>query len=51
MILVQKMGIMGLVGLLVFFMVIPLTHFISKANGGLMTRLTSLKDKRIQIST
>ena len=45
------MGLVGLVGVLVFVLVVPITHFLSKANGGPIAKLTSLKDQRIQITT
>ena len=45
------MGLVGLVGVLVFILVVPITHFISKANKVLIEKLASLKDQRIQITT
>ena len=50
-IMLNKMGVVGMVGVLIILLVIPATHLISKANSHLIKELTTLKDKRIQISS
>ena len=45
------MGIAGIAGVLSLLLSIPITHIISKANGDLIRKLATLKDRRIQVST
>ena len=49
--IIGRVGILGIVGVLVLLLVIPVSYFISKLNGRLISKLTSFKDERIQIST
>ena len=48
---VNLIGIAGLVGVISLLLSIPMTHLISKANGNLIRKLATLKDWRIQVST
>ena len=47
----SKIGIIGIVGVIALLLIIPVSYLISKCNGHLINKLTSLKDERIQIST
>lgn len=48
---VQRIGPLGIAAVGVVFLLIPITHFLSKINGRILEKLTKIKDKRIQLST
>ena len=50
-IIIKTIGFIGMIGVLVMLLVIPVTMLISKVNINIIQRLTDLKDRRIQISS
>lgn len=50
-IIIKIIGFLGLISVFVILLIIPITHFISKLNITILSRLIALKDKRIQISS
>ena len=47
----RQMGVVGMVGVFILLLSIPINHLISHSNGRLMEKQKYFKDKRIQIST
>jgi hypothetical protein len=48
---ITRLGWPGILGALIFFLLMPLSNCISKKNGSLISQMNVHKDKRVQICT